>query len=290
MKKKFILSVTTIGALISFVGCNNNQTSGLTIVRLDQGFLGEYQDELSVSIGIEKGNEELKNAINEALSQLSQEERNQMMVDATNRAEIETAENTGVSTVTNDPNKPDLIVGMECNYAPFNWTQTYTSEFSWPIDGTQNMYADGYDVQIAKYVADSIGYDLVIKKYAEFDALPIGISTGDINTIIAGMTDTEERRQIIDFTDTYYISELVLVVRKGSELENITTAKELSGYKVVSQRGTVTDSIIDEIDGVEHLTPVIDFTTAALSVLTGDADAMTAEYPVAVALVAAYSE
>ena len=40
-------------------------------------------------------------------------------------------------------------VGMECGYAPFNWTQTAPSEFTVPIDGDMG-YADGYDVQIAK--------------------------------------------------------------------------------------------------------------------------------------------
>lgn len=284
--KKIILGLALALSCVSLASCS--EPTELTIVRLDQGFLGQYADELSVSIGLAKGQDDLKTSINQALSELSQEQRNQMMLDAMGRAEVERGENTGITTAPNDPNKPDLVVGMECNYAPFNWTQTFSSEHSWPIEGSQ-YYADGYDVAIAKYIAESIGYDLVIKKYAEFDALPVGITTGDINTIIAGMTDTEERRQVIDFTDIYYISELVLVVRKGSELENITTASQLAGYRLVSQKGTVTNSIIDEIEGVEHLTPVADFSTAALAVLTGDADAMTAEYPVAVSIVEAYS-
>ena len=48
-----------------------------------------------------------------------------------------------------DDDRPTLTVGMECAYAPFNWTETFKTETNYPIDGTQ-FYAEGYDVQIAK--------------------------------------------------------------------------------------------------------------------------------------------
>ena len=66
-----------------------------------------------------------------------------------------------------------LRVGMECNYAPFNWTQAEPGDFTVPIDGGVG-YADGYDVQIAKIIAEGLGKELVIVK-TEWDGLPMGV-------------------------------------------------------------------------------------------------------------------
>lgn len=60
-----------------------------------------------------------------------------------------------------------LVVGMECAYAPFNWTQVESSETSFLINNEQGTgYCDGYDVQIAKAIADELGQDLLVKKIA----------------------------------------------------------------------------------------------------------------------------
>ena len=54
-----------------------------------------------------------------------------------------------------------LTVGMECNYAPFNWTDPQSNDFNVEIGAGE--YCDGYDVQIAKNIADALGRDLVIR-------------------------------------------------------------------------------------------------------------------------------
>lgn len=180
-----------------------------------------------------------------------------------------------------------LVVGMECAYAPFNWTEYEANDNTLPIDNV-NGYADGYDIQIAKYLSQKLEIPVVIKKY-EWEALLTGITIGDINCIIAGMSYSEERDLTIDFTNNYYTSQMTVIVRKDSTLANITNIQELGGYKVVSQRATLTDDIIDQIQNVNHQTPLDSFNVAALAVSSGTADAMTAEYPVARAIVNANS-
>ncbi len=177
-----------------------------------------------------------------------------------------------------------LVVGLECNYAPFNWTTTTESEFTLPIDGVSGQFADGYDVQVAKFLADSLDVEVIIKKI-EWDALIPALQSGDINAIVAGMSYTEDRDLQVDFTDAYYISDIVAVVQADSGLTDITSIQQLSGYKVISQLGTVQDGVIDQIDGVIHQPGSSSFNTAALSVLSGDSDALIAEYPVARAIV-----
>lgn len=101
-------------------------------------------------------------------------------------------------------------VGMECNYAPYNWTQAEASDYTVAIEGGGG-YADGYDVQIARKIAEGLGKELVIVK-TEWDGLPMGVMTGAFDAIIAGMSPTEERKATIDFTDAYYNVQPVVVV------------------------------------------------------------------------------
>ena len=185
-------------------------------------------------------------------------------------------------------NDDALVVGLECAYAPFNWTELEENEFTVKIDNASG-YADGYDVQVAKYLGDKLGREVVVKKIA-WDSLIPSLTLGEINCIIAGMSYSEERDLTVDFTENYYTSEMTVIVRKDSPLANIDNIQDLSGYKVGSQLGTLTDSIIDQIEGVTHVTPYDTFNTAALAVSSQTIDAMTAEYPVAKAICKANSD
>jgi putative lysine transport system substrate-binding protein len=115
-------------------------------------------------------------------------------------------------------------VGMECGYAPFNWTQTDDSNGAVPIEGT-GEYAGGYDVEIAKKIAEGLGKKLVIVK-TEWNGLVPAVQSGTIDAIIAGMSPTADRKEKIDFTDNYYKSDLVMVVKKGGAYENATTIQD----------------------------------------------------------------
>lgn len=103
-----------------------------------------------------------------------------------------------------------LRVGMECDYAPFNWTQT-GEEHGYKI--AAGGYAGGYDVEIAKKIAESMNKNLEIVK-TEWNGLTPAITSGKIDLIIAGMSPTAERKETLDFSDTYYTSDLVIVVKK----------------------------------------------------------------------------
>ena len=111
--------------------------------------------------------------------------------------------------------RPTFTVGMECAYAPFNWTENIKTNTNYPIEGT-NLYAEGYDVQMAKQIADALNYRLVIKAI-EWDGLIPALQAGQIDAIIAGMSDTEERRANVNFTNAYYKSTHVLVMEKTSQ-------------------------------------------------------------------------
>ena len=106
-----------------------------------------------------------------------------------------------------------LRVGMECDSSPYNWTDTEKSATNYPIANAEGYYADGYDVQVSAYVAYKLGMKLEVYAY-EWDSLIPAVQTGSIDAIIAGMSPTAKRKEVIDFTDTYYDTNFVIVVNK----------------------------------------------------------------------------
>ena len=177
-----------------------------------------------------------------------------------------------------------LVIGMECAYPPFNWAETNKSDYNIKVND-KNFYCDGYDIQIAKIVAKEIGFSIQIKQYAWKGLIP-ALQSNQINVIIAGMSNTQERAKQVSFTKNYYISDLVAVVRKADYLEIETLSiQDFKDKKVVSQLGTVTDEVIDQINGVIHVTPTETFPLAATAVSSRVADALICEYPVALDMV-----
>lgn len=180
--------------------------------------------------------------------------------------------------------KTQFVVGMECNYAPFNWTQVEDGESAVSLGGAGN--ADGYDVVMAKYIADALGKELVIKKI-EWTGLEPAVSNGEIDAIIAGMTATPEREEGVDFTQPYYESEMVCIVKSDSDLAAAKSLADFSGRRVLGQLNTTYDEIIDQIPEVEHLTPMQSYPLMVVALQNGEAEALTAELPVAEGIVAA---
>lgn len=178
-----------------------------------------------------------------------------------------------------------LAVGLECAYAPFNWTQVDASETALAIDEDGAGYCDGYDIQVANEIAISLNKTLVVKKIA-WDGLIPALVNGEIDMIVAGMTDTEERRQTIDFSVPYYQSDMVLIVDNASVYANATNLSDFSGAAVIAQMNTFHDTVVDQIPSVNHLTPLGSFALLTNSVIQGEADAMVSEYPVALSIVA----
>ena len=146
-------------------------------------------------------------------------------------------------------------------------------------------YCDGYDVQIAQAIAAEIGHELIVKKIA-WEGLIDALNNGEIDMIVAGMTDTTERRASVSFSTPYYASDLVLIIRNDSNFKNASTLLEFSGASVVAQKGTFHDTVIDQIPMVEHGTPLGSFALLTNSIVNQEYDAMVSEYPVALSIVA----
>ena len=152
----------------------------------------------------------------------------------------------GCNTTTNQGGTQRLVVGMECDYSPFNYTETEKTAVNVPIENVPGGYADGYDVRIAKRIAEALGMELVIRAY-EWSGLIPALRANEIDLIIAGMSDTEERREQIDFTNPYYRSEEVVLMSTNSSFKNATSINDFSGAKVIGQTGTIYADLVPQL-------------------------------------------
>lgn len=179
----------------------------------------------------------------------------------------------------------EFRIGMEAGYPPFNWTQQGDANGAVKIADNAE-YAGGYDVQMAKKIAEGLGKELVIVKL-EWDGLVPALQSNKIDAIIAGMSPTAERKKTIDFTENYYTSDFVIVVKKGSEFEKATSIQDFSGAKITSQLNTSNYDVIDQIDGVEKQTAMENFPAMRVALEAGKIDGYVAERPEGISAAAA---
>ncbi|HFI0336377.1 TPA: ABC transporter substrate-binding protein/permease [Streptococcus suis] len=170
-----------------------------------------------------------------------------------------------------------LRVGMEAAYAPFNWTQEDDSNGAVPIEGT-NQFANGYDVQVAKKIAESMNKELLVVK-TKWEGLVPALTSGKIDMIIAGMSPTEERKKEIAFSDSYYTSIPTLVVRADSQYADATSLSDFAGAKITAQQGVYLYDLIDQIEGADKQTAMGDFSQIRQALEAGVIDAYVSERP-----------
>ena len=187
----------------------------------------------------------------------------------------------GTKQETADNNSDVLKVGMECNYAPYNWSQADDSNGAVAIANVDNMYTNGYDVQVAQKIADSLGKKLEIYSY-EWDSLIPGVQSGKLDMIIAGMSPTAERKEKIDFSKNYYTSNLVIVTKKDA-LSDVTSIADLKDKKIAAQSGTFHLQALTEQTQAQA-NEMSDFSTMLIALGAGTIDGYIAEEPTAMAV------
>lgn len=122
--------------------------------------------------------------------------------------------------------KGKLVLGTSADYPPF--------EFHTMVDGKDEIV--GFDIEIAKYIADELGVELEIKDM-EFDKLLGGLSTGMLDIVVAGMNPDSEREKEANFTDIYYEANLSVLVNK-EDASQINKLEDLNGKSIGVQIGT----------------------------------------------------
>ena len=194
----------------------------------------------------------------------------------------------GVQSVSAE-DKKTLKVAMECGYAPYNWTQPDDSNGAVPISGSSD-YAYGYDVMMAKKIADELGYDLEIVKL-DWDSLVPAVQSGQVDCVIAGQSITKERQQMVDFTEPYYYASIITLVKSDSDYADAKSVEDLKGVTCTSQQNTIWyDSCLPQIPDADIL-PAQESAPAMLVALeSGKCDAVVTDMPTGKAALVAYPD
>ena len=174
---------------------------------------------------------------------------------------------------------------MECAYAPYNWSQTSADGGAVKIAGTSE-YAYGYDVIMAKKMADSMGAELEIHKI-EWDGLAPAVVSGKIDAAIAGMSITSERKQAVDFTKPYYYATVVALVKKDSPQAQAKSVADLKGSIATSQLNTIWYDQIDQVPEVTKLPAIDNVPGMIVALRSGKCNLIVTDIPTAKA--AAYA-
>ena len=180
-----------------------------------------------------------------------------------------------------------LKVAMECGYAPYNWTQTTDANGAVRISGSTE-YAYGYDVMMAKLIAEKLGKDLEIVKL-DWDSLVPAVQSGTVDCVIAGQSITSDRLQMVDFTTPYYYASIVCLVNEESKYESAQGISDLKGAVCTSRQNTVWyDVCLPQIENANIL-PAQESAPAMLVALSaGRVDLICTDMPTAQAALVAY--
>ena len=179
-----------------------------------------------------------------------------------------------------------LTVGMECAYAPYNWTQMDDSNGAVPISNVPNAYANGYDVMIAKRICEAYGWELEIVSSA-WDSLTPAVQAKTMDANIAGQSMTADRMAEVEMAGPYYYATIVCVTTKDSQFANAKSIADLAGGKCTSQSGTIWyDSCLSQIPNAELLAPAETAPSMIMQLQTGTVDFICTDIPTAMGAVA----
>lgn len=197
---------------------------------------------------------------------------------------------TGASDVPDGDGDPaTLTVAMECAYAPYNWTQSDDANGAVQIRDSSD-YAYGYDVMMAKKIAEALGQEVQIVKL-DWDSLIPAIMSGDVDCAIAGQSITAERSQQVDFSDPYYYASIITLVKKDSPYASAASVADLSGAVCTSQLGTIWyDNCLPQIPGAEILPAQETAPSMLVALDSGACDVVVTDRPTAQAALAAYPD
>lgn len=181
-----------------------------------------------------------------------------------------------------------LTVAMECNYAPYNWSQPNDENGAVPIKDSSD-FANGYDVMMAKKLCEANGWKLEIVRL-DWDSLVPAVQAGTVDAVIAGQSMTPERAKEVDFAGPYLYATIVCLTKTDGELANAKGISDLKGT-ATSQIGTIWyDTCLPQVKGAQ-IQPAAESAPAMLMALeSGAVDFVCTDMPTAQGALIAYPD
>ena len=222
MKKIMALALALVMVLGTLTACGGGAVTAkvITINLTDEQY----------AFGVDKNQPELLEKTNEFIKKIKEDGT----FDAICKKYFEGGTPEAVTSAELDESKDQLVVATNAAFAPFEYTE----------DGGKTYL--GVDMEIAALLAKELGKELVILDI-DFDAVCLYVQQGKCDIAMAGLTITEDRKDLVNFSDSYYnASQQVIVLSDNTEFDTCKTAADVENilnskdenYKVGVQKGT----------------------------------------------------
>ena len=172
-----------------------------------------------------------------------------------------------VATVTDGK----LIVGTEAGFAPYEY-----------LVGDK---VEGIDMDIAQKIADALGVELEVQNM-DFDGALLAVQQGKVDIVAAGVSVSEEREKVMDFSVKYVDSKDVIVINKADPKVDASTPEALEGKTVGVQQGNIADLWVSENASPKSVQRYTKFVQAAQDLANGKIDCIVMDEAPAQELVA----
>lgn len=235
--KKILVAVLAVSLIAScFAACSNGGETAQAKVKVIDIELSNEE----YAFGVDKTQPELLEDVNAFIKEIKE---NGQFEEVCNRY-FGDGEPVAVTSAAEDASKDQLIVATNAEFEPFEFKKG------------DSFY--GIDMEIAKMLADKLGKELVIKDM-NFDSVVTSVQQKKCDIAMAGLTVSEERAEMVNFTDSYYSASQKLIV-KGDDttFDNCTTKEDveaiLNGFdetvKIGGQNGTTGQSYVEGSEGL----------------------------------------
>ncbi|MBS8025166.1 transporter substrate-binding domain-containing protein [Streptococcus suis] len=174
--------------------------------------------------------------------------------------------------------KGTLVVATSPDYAPF--------EFQALVDGKNEVV--GADIMLAQKIADELGVKLEVSAMS-FDNVLSSVQNGKADIAIAGLSYSEERAKVFDFSESYYQISDVLLIKKDSA-NSLTSIDAMSGKTLAVQKGSTQEAYAQENISQANLISLTLMGEAVNELKSGKVDAILMDSPVAAGYVSQNSD
>lgn len=220
--KKFIASLLVlVMALGTLTACGGSSTTAKVI---DIELTSEQY-----AFGVDKNQPELLEQVNAFIKKIKEDGTLDKICDRY----FSNGTPVAVVSAEKDDSKDQLVVATNAAFAPFEYTE-----------GGKEFY--GVDMELAKLLADYLGKELVIE-HMDFDAVCLAVGQHKCDIAMAGLTIAEDRKEHVNFSDSYYnASQKLIVPSDCTEFDNCKTVEDVeailsakdSSCKIGVQKGT----------------------------------------------------
>lgn len=252
MKKKIMAALVAVGMVVSMAACNGSQTVTTTT----------QQDEGSTAQKVESVVETTESDV--STDESFADSKIESPKDTAVSEEAKAA--TAIETVT----KGKLTMSTNAAFPPYEMT-TDSGDF------------EGIDVEVADAIAKKLGLELQVDDM-EFDAALLAAQQGKSDIVMAGVSVTDERKKVMEFSDSYATGVQVIIVPEDSEIASVD---DLTDKMIGTQRGTTGNIYCTDDFGEDHITTYDNGLTAVQALLNGQVDCVVIDKEPAKAFVAA---